>query len=181
MHDASAPPSIASSGRVTPAFNLLPHASRSSLMSMESAEHGRDALRVLHYVFPAVLLTYYIVSQIVSICTLQNLQSRGCKIKRRPIVLLQCTVLILYTVEALLLVLDSLLSNPSNSSTDGNVSPICTSYSALDLFVTLIIHGFGRSMPSFKLSYGLFLLPQSSSQGTASYGIHYTDPGSSPS
>ena len=145
---------------------------------MEAPEHHHHALGVLHYVLPAILLAYYVIAQIVSICTLQKLKSRGRRIKRRPIVLLQCTVLILYIIEASLLVLDSLLSHPSNSSTDNNVRPLFISCPYRRTFMTLTTYTSGRSMSSLKYSYGPFSLPLSSSQGTTLYGIHSMDLGS---
>ena len=90
--------------------------------SMESYGQTVDVLRVLHYIFPTIILAYYLVAQSVSICTLQSLRCSGRQTNRKPILVLQVTVLALYAIEASMLTLDTLLNNASNSSRDSNVS-----------------------------------------------------------
>ena len=152
----------------------------SSFIRMESPDPHHSALRVLHYVFPAILLAYYVIAEIISICTLQNLRSRGHKINRKLIVLLQCAVLTLYAIEAVLLVLNSSLSLVGKSSTDDNVSPLPNNSLYVRTFTRLTTLAAGRSMCFLKCSYGLSSVQLSSSQGMTLCGIHCTDHGPFP-
>lgn len=81
-----------------------------------------DALRILHYAFPALMILYYVVAQCMVAFTLGKAQSKRRESQRSLIIVLQVVVLILYSIEALMLVVDAFANDAHNSTQDGNVS-----------------------------------------------------------
>lgn len=91
---------------------------------MGSHSSHDEVLRVLHHVLPAITLAYFVIAQIFSLYSVQSLQNCHRQIKRKPLLLMQFGVLTLYAIEALLLVINDLISYPNYSSTDNSVSQL---------------------------------------------------------
>ena len=89
---------------------------------MGSSEQQQETLRILHYIFPSLTLAYFVIAQTFSFYNGPGSQNHVRQAKRKPIVLLQFAVLILYTVEALLSVIEHLIGFWSYASSDSNVS-----------------------------------------------------------
>lgn len=88
---------------------------------MTSHEHSRLALEVLHYIFPLIVLGYFLVATSISICTLQSLKSQPRKIPRKPWLILQGFIFGLYLAEGLMLLSNTIFQDASSSSKDANV------------------------------------------------------------
>ncbi len=92
---------------------------------MAATDKLQQALQIVHYLSPAVVILYYILALTISICTLHNLDSSRSRPRK---ILLRLTVVILlsYLVEVCLLVIDTLVNHGRLSSTDRNVSRVPT-------------------------------------------------------
>ena len=86
--------------------------------------HHHEALRILHYVFPSITLAYFMIARIYSFCAAQTFRKRHPPIIRKLLALLQAAVLSLFAFEALLLVINDLISYPNGFSKDDHVSSV---------------------------------------------------------
>ena len=87
-----------------------------------TAFHGiQQALRVLHYLSPTLVIAYYVLAVAISICTLQS-QKNSRSSPRKALIGLSCLVLLSYGVEACMLIVDTFASNSRYSTTASNVS-----------------------------------------------------------
>lgn len=81
------------------------------------------ALRLLYYIFPAIILAYYFITQSISVCcSLQTCRSQNRKIQRKPLVVLHAAILATYAIEVTLLVFETLFDHPNSFSSDSKVS-----------------------------------------------------------
>lgn len=80
-----------------------------------------DALYVLQYMSPVLVIAYYLLASTVSLCSLQKARSSGTS-PRKTLLWLMSLVALSYMVEACMLVLDSLANHARFSSTNSNVS-----------------------------------------------------------
>ena len=81
----------------------------------------QQVIPTVHYLSPAVLVAYYLLATALNFCTLHNLKpSRPCP--RLVLLGLMSMVLLAYSVEACMLLIDTLANHGRFSSTDGNVS-----------------------------------------------------------
>lgn len=88
---------------------------------MIATEQQLGFLKALHYVAPALVLAYFLITTIISACTLQNLKACGTG-PRKVLVSLVSLVVISFLVESCMLLADTLIGDSCHSSTDGNVS-----------------------------------------------------------
>lgn len=137
------------------------------------------ALRALHYIFPILILAYYFITQSIFICTLRGFRSQDHNIQYKRLVVVQAAVLVLYTIELLQLVFETLLNHSASASPDSIVSPYRLFVRFNKTLLMLKLDTINRSMLSLAFSYGVSLLPPSLKRETKSYGIHSGDHGSS--
>ena len=99
--------------------------SRSATVAVDMTTTDRldQALKIVHYVSPAVVIAYYLLAVTVSICVLHNLTPSHTS-PRRVLLGLMATVLFSYVVEACMLLIDTLANHGRFSTTDGNVRMI---------------------------------------------------------
>ena len=99
---------------------------QSPLMQVDMAAATRQQrfLQAPHYVAPALVLGYFLITTVISACTLQNLKP-GSTGSRKLLVPLVCLVTISFLVESCMLLTDTAttaVNDARHSSTDSNVS-----------------------------------------------------------
>ena len=97
--------------------------SQSVMMAVDVAASNslQQALEILHYLSPAVVIAYHLLAVTVSICALHNLTSPRTS-PRRLLLGLMSAVLFSYVVEACMLLIDTLIKNARFSGPDINAS-----------------------------------------------------------
>ena len=75
----------------------------------------------LNYVAPALVLAYFLITSVISTCTLQKLKA-GHTGPRKVLVSLVSLVVISFLAEACMLLTDTAVNGARHSSTDSNVS-----------------------------------------------------------
>lgn len=98
---------------------------QSPMMAVEMAarEQQQRFLKALHYIAPASVLAYFLITTTISACTMQHL--KGCATgPRKVLVSLVSLVLISFLVESCMLLTDTAINAASHSSTDTNVSTL---------------------------------------------------------
>ncbi len=78
-------------------------------------------LQLLHYVAPALVLAYFLITTTISVCTLQHLRAWGAG-PRKVLTSLVSLVVISFLVESCMLLTDTAVNRARYSSTDSNVS-----------------------------------------------------------
>lgn len=96
---------------------------QSPIMASEvlATKQQQHFLQLLHYIAPALVLGYYLIATMISVCTLQNQKPGGIS-PRRVLVSLVSLVVISYLVESCMLLTDTTINGARQSSTDSNVS-----------------------------------------------------------
>ena len=97
---------------------------QSPILAVELAattEQRQRFLQSLHYLGPALVLAYFLVSTSISACTLQNLKACGTG-PRRLLVSLLSLVVASFLAESCMLLTDTAVNHARHSSTDTNVS-----------------------------------------------------------
>ena len=93
------------------------------IMSVQSATATQQQrfLHALHYIAPALVLGYFLITTTISVCTLQNRKASATG-SRKVILPLVSLVVTLFLVESCMLSIDTVLNHARQSSTDSNVS-----------------------------------------------------------
>ena len=96
---------------------------QSPMMAAEVAatEQQQPFLQMLHYLAPALILAYFLITTAISVCTLQHLRACGTG-PRKVLASLISLVVISFLVESCMLVTDTAVNGARHSSTDSNVS-----------------------------------------------------------
>lgn len=100
-------------------------------MALELTATGQQQhfLQSLHYIAPAVVLAYFLITTAISACTLQSL--KACRAgPRKILVSLASLVVLSFLVESCMLLTDTAVNGARHSSTDSNVSTFHRIYKA---------------------------------------------------
>ena len=89
---------------------------------MDSTQRIRYAVQALHCTASPLVLLYYLIAAMVSICTLQSLKRPDKKKSQKPAIYFMLSIMMTYIVEASMLVFDTFNSQLRTSTTDSNVS-----------------------------------------------------------
>ena len=90
-------------------------------MEMAAARQQQRFLQALHYLAPASVLGYFLITTAISACKLQNLKASGTG-PRKVVIPLVCLVVISFSVDSCMLIIDTAISGACHSSTDSIVS-----------------------------------------------------------
>lgn len=95
---------------------------RSPMMTMEVAatEQQQHFLKALHYIAPASVFAYFLITTTISACTVQHLKACG-NGPRKVLVSLVSLVVLSFLVESCMLLTDTAVNGARHSSTDTNV------------------------------------------------------------
>lgn len=132
---------------------------QSPIMAVEvvAINHQQRFLQSFHYLAPALVLAYFMVTTAISVCTLQNL--KACRSgPRKVLVSLLSLVITSFLVEACMLLTDTAVNGAHHSSTDSNVSSLPRTYESRRQcpFVVFADHESIRFMRYSRYSSGQF-------------------------
>ena len=90
-------------------------------METTAARQQQRFLQALHYLAPASILGYFLITTAISACKLQNLKASGTG-PRKVVIPLVCLVVVSFLVESCMLIIDTAISGACHSSRDSIVS-----------------------------------------------------------
>lgn len=90
-------------------------------MVVRAAGQQQRFLQALHYLAPAFVLGYFLITTAISACKLQNLKASGTG-PRKIVIPLVCLVTAFFLVESCMLIFDTAISGAYHSSRDTIVS-----------------------------------------------------------
>ena len=91
------------------------------LIEMAAARQQQRFLQALHYLAPASVLGYFLITTAISACKLQNLKASGTG-PRKVVIPLAYLVVVSFLVESCMLIIDTAISGACHSSRDSIVS-----------------------------------------------------------
>lgn len=91
---------------------------------MDNMHGPRAAPAVLQCLLPSLIIAYFFIAELASLCSLSSSPQRANERPKYVISVLQAIILIVYVAEVLTLAVDTLCCGSLNSSAAGNVSLI---------------------------------------------------------
>ena len=90
-------------------------------IEMTAARQQQRFLQALHYLAPALVLGYFLITTAVSACRLQNLKASRTG-PRKVVIPLVCLVVVSFLLESCMLIIDTAVTGACHSSRDSIVS-----------------------------------------------------------